>query len=92
MAFEHKPGSFSLFKNKDKQEGDNRPSYNGEMIRFAVWLKKDKNGATFMSGKMEPPRSQGAERTGGTRQEARQPARSMSGDPDDSIPFLPEFR
>jgi hypothetical protein len=91
MAFEHKPGSFSLFKNKDKQEGDNRPSYNGdgmtlygEMIRFAVWLKKDKNGVTFMSGKMEPPRSQGAGTGGGG---TSLPSASPKRDMDDDIPF-----
>jgi hypothetical protein len=63
MAFEHKPGSFSLFKN-DKGDNDKRPDYrgdgmdlNGQPIEVAAWLKKGNKG-TFMSCTMKP--AQGA--------------------------------
>jgi len=54
MAFEHKPGSFSLFKN-DKGDNPNRPDYTGEgmsldgvPVKVSAWLKEGKNGK-FMS-------------------------------------------
>lgn len=52
--YQHKPGSFSLFKN-DKQGNDNWPDYKGvgidlegNHIEVAAWLKKGAKG-TFMS-------------------------------------------
>lgn len=60
MAFEHKPGGFSLFKNQDKKS-ENHPDYrgdgldlNGNKVQVACWLKKGKNG-TFMSCAISPP-------------------------------------
>ena len=54
MAFEHKPGSFSLFKN-DKGDNPQRPDYRGEgkviagnQIEVAAWLKDGGKGK-FMS-------------------------------------------
>lgn len=54
MAYEHKPGSFSLFKN-DKGDNDKRPDYrgdgldlNGNPIEVAAWIKEGKKGK-FMS-------------------------------------------
>ncbi len=54
MAYEAKPGSFSLFKN-DKKESDNHPDYKGDGkdldgngIWVSAWLKDGKNGK-FMS-------------------------------------------
>lgn len=54
MAFVHKPGSFSLFKN-DKGENASRPDYRGEgkdlagnEIEVACWLKDGGKGK-FMS-------------------------------------------
>jgi hypothetical protein len=101
MAYEHKPGSFSLFKNKDKTKGDNRPDFNGDgmhldgtKFRAAVWLKKDKNDNWMMSGKLEPPREQqGAAQAGGGQEPAPVGRPAMSGYlnkrdmDDDSIPF-----
>ena len=38
MAYEHKPGSFSLFKN-DKGDNEKRPDYTGEgMDAWLHWL------------------------------------------------------
>lgn len=60
MSFEKQPGQISVFKN-DRKEKDSHPDYriiglglDGQKIRGALWLKKDRNGNTFMSGKMEP--------------------------------------
>ena len=54
MAYEAKPGSFSLFKN-DKKESDNHPDYKGDgkdldgnAVWVSAWLKDSKNGK-FMS-------------------------------------------
>ena len=54
MAFEHKPGSFSLFKN-DRKTADNQPDYKGpgkdlqgNEIEVAAWLKDGGKGK-FMS-------------------------------------------
>lgn len=60
-----------LFKN-DKEGNENRPDYkgncqiNGEKFNMSAWLKKDKNGKTFMSFAFDPkeggsaPRQQAA--------------------------------
>ncbi len=60
MAYEPKPGDVSVFKN-DRKEKDTQPDYritgvglDGAKIKGALWLKKDRNGNTFMSGKIEP--------------------------------------
>jgi len=54
MAYEHKPGTFSLFKN-DKGGNEARPDYRGEgkdlqgkSIEVAAWLKEGSKGK-FMS-------------------------------------------
>lgn len=54
MAFEHRRGSFSLFKN-DKGDNENRPDYTGDgldpegkPIKVSAWIKQGKNGK-FMS-------------------------------------------
>ena len=54
MAYEAKPGSFSLFKNQYK-DADNKPDYKGDgkdldgnVIEVAAWLKEGANGK-FMS-------------------------------------------
>lgn len=59
MAYEPKPGDVSVFKN-DRKEKDTHPDYritgldlSGQKIKGALWLKKDRNGNTYMSGKIE---------------------------------------
>jgi hypothetical protein len=54
MAYDPKPGSFSLFKNQQKQS-DNHPDYsgdgkdlNGNAVYVSAWLKEGKSGK-FMS-------------------------------------------
>ena len=51
MSYEHKPGSFSLFKNSYKEDGGNRPDYKGSGkdttgrdIEVAAWLRDGKEG------------------------------------------------
>ena len=52
--FEKREGSGALFKN-DKEGVENRPDYRGDILIdgqeywLSSWLKKDKNGNTFMS-------------------------------------------
>ena len=57
MAYEPKPGSFSLFKN-DRKEKDSHPDYQGDGIDLdgkpvwvSAWLKHGAKG-TFMSCSM----------------------------------------
>lgn len=54
MAFEHKPGSFALFKN-DKGDNPKRPDYRGDgmdlegnAIEVSAWIKEGGKGK-FMS-------------------------------------------
>ena len=97
MAYEHKPGSFTLFKN-DRKESDNHPDYKGEgadidgnPIWVSAWIKDGKNGK-FMSGsiRLKDEARKSATETGHERQQrkagASQPAPAADFD-DDSIPF-----
>ena len=60
MSYEPKPGTFTLFKN-DRKEADSHPDYKGDgadldgnPVWVNAWLKKDKNGRTFMSCNLKP--------------------------------------
>jgi hypothetical protein len=97
MAYEHRPGSFSLFKN-DKKGNEKAPDYtgtgmdmDGQMIRVAAWLKEGQRGK-FMSCKIEPARDQ---------QEAPPPVAKSKpaarqddpfGDMPDDLPFANPYR
>lgn len=71
MAFEHKPGQFTLFKN-DRKEQDTHADYRGEgllpdgtPVWVNAWLKQGSKGK-FMSCSIKPkdaPRQQSAPRT-----------------------------
>lgn len=65
MAYVHKPGTFSLFKN-DKKTDDKHPDYKGygkdaagNDIDVAAWLQQGSKGR-FMSCKLQPKREQQA--------------------------------
>lgn len=80
MAYEPKPGSFSLFRN-DKDGVEARPDYTGEglnmdgtPIRVSAWLKQGKSGK-FMSCNIQP-KNKGAV-----------PKKDMPQDIDDDCPF-----
>lgn len=92
MSFEHKPGTFTLFKN-DKQGNANRPDYKGEgadldgaPIRVSAWLKDGKNGK-FMSCKFDLKESR--PETGHDRQlrKAGQEPTAGGGFDEDPLPF-----
>lgn len=59
MAFEKRDNSGTLFKNA-KKEKETHPDYNGdvtvngESYWISGWLKKDRNGNTFMSLSFKP--------------------------------------
>lgn len=53
MAYEHKEGSGSLFKNLKKEEGSRQPDYrgdamvNGVLVEVAAWIKEGNKGKFF---------------------------------------------
>ncbi len=59
MAYEHREGQGSLFKN-GKKEKDSHPDYrgdamvNGALVEIAAWVKEGKNGGKFMSLSIKP--------------------------------------
>jgi hypothetical protein len=93
MAFEHKPGSFSLFKN-DKAGNEARPDYRGEgkdltgnAIEVAAWLKDGGNGK-FMSCRFKLK----GERPQQVPKPEPKPTAKLPGgleQMDDDIPFAP---
>lgn len=58
MAYEHREGQGSLFKNKKEKE--THPDYrgdamvNGALVEIAAWIKEGKNGGKFMSLSIKP--------------------------------------
>jgi uncharacterized protein (DUF736 family) len=60
MAYEKKEGEISIFKN-DKKTATNQPDYkgtlrkNGKDFQVALWIKEDKKGNKFFSGKLSEP-------------------------------------
>ena len=96
MAYEKKPGDFTLNKNKFKKDNERAPDYKGEgigldgqPIEVAAWLKDGANGK-FMSCQIKPK----SERAQQPREEKprQEPARKPN-DPggfdnmEDDIPF-----
>ena len=77
MAFEHREGSGSLFKN-DKGDNDKRPDMkgdgmvNGVLMSISAWKKAGRDGSTFLSLKIEPKQV-----GGGNQQPASQQSRPM---------------
>ena len=55
MSYELRDMSGSMFKNKDKEDGDQRPNATGSCMVDGVeyfvsaWTKKDKNGSPWQS-------------------------------------------
>ena len=77
MAYEHREGQGSLFKNSKKEEGSKQPDYrgdalvNGVLMEIAAWVKEGANGGRFFSLAIKPrearePREETApKKTGG---------------------------
>ena len=85
--YELREGQVTLFKNKNKQEGDNKPDlqgnglYEGKKIKIAAWLKTSKNGGTkYYSLKIQPDNYNGG------NQQAQ--VGGMEGTPVDNDPNL----
>lgn len=79
-GYEQKPGDLSVFKN-DRKEKDTHPDYrivglglDGQKIRGALWLKKDRNGNTYMSGKVELDLPRDGDSAPARQQETAKPA------------------
>jgi uncharacterized protein (DUF736 family) len=61
MAWETKDNTGSLFRNKLKQKGDNRPDLTGECmvggkkLEFSAWSKLKKDGDKWLSVSFKEP-------------------------------------
>jgi uncharacterized protein (DUF736 family) len=67
MAYEQKPGDFTLFRNEKKQEGDKRPDYNGSGIDLSgqdcwisAWVKRSEGKKPFFSVRIEAKEAKAA--------------------------------
>lgn len=83
MAYEHKPGQFTLFKN-DRKEKDSHPDYKGQGIApdgspvwVSAWIKEGAKGK-FMSCSMQ---------TKDAQQEAPRSSKPAKGVDPEEIPF-----
>ncbi len=62
MAYEHKEGAGTLFKNDYKEEGDKRPDlkgsakWKGKTIEVALWIDRKDGEKTRYSLKLQEPR------------------------------------
>ena len=83
MAYEHKPGQASLFKNDKRTAENNQPVYrgegmdlNGKLIRLSLWKKTSSTGIEYLSISIQP------------KEEAPAPEKALAPAVDDSdIPF-----
>lgn len=63
MAYEQREGCGTLFKNRNYEEGGNKPYYRGDILingttmEIAAWVKEGKNGK-FLSLKATPKEEQ----------------------------------
>jgi hypothetical protein len=88
MAYEPKPGQFTLFKN-DRKEKDSHPDYKGDgmdldgnPVWVSAWIKSGNKGK-FMSCSMQPKEA---------AKPASKPAARSGGSADDDIPFAQHER
>jgi hypothetical protein len=93
MAFEVRDNSGSLFKNERKDK-DTHPDYTGNgMIDgreywFSAWIKKDRNGKSFMSLAFKPKEEQKPAPKADPISTGRLPPKqSIMPDDDGDIPF-----
>jgi len=90
MAFEHRPGTFTLFKN-DQKGNDKAPFYrgtgkdlSGNDIEVAAWLKEGGKGK-FMSCTFKL--KEAAKPEHGTKRQSHEPTGSTFDDMDSDVPF-----
>jgi uncharacterized protein (DUF736 family) len=89
MAYEHKPGSGSMFRN-EKKESDNHPDYKGDvmlpdgtMAWLDAWVKKPEGKKPFLSVSIKPKQTQSSQPA---RSEKKAPPPSDFDDGED-LPF-----
>lgn len=90
MSYEQRDNTFSVFKNKRKEEKTHADLtgtglIDGKEYWVNVWKKTDKNGDTWLSGSIRPKEGKPETYKGGLRQNAIPP--SKSADTEDEIPF-----
>jgi hypothetical protein len=105
MAYDHKEGEGSLFKNDNKQKGTDRDyqgsgRFEGKEVWLSGWINEKKDGSgKYLKITMKP--KDAAQRPGSITEQAlakvRKPdpissGRSLHGDMNDDIPFAPEWR
>ena len=61
MAYEHKPGTGTIFKVEDKKS-DNFPDYKGDIVledgtkkQIALWVREKNDGGKYFSAKISAP-------------------------------------
>lgn len=87
MAFEHKEGKGSLFKNT-KRTADNQPNARGDamiggvLYEISAWTKKKADGEPYQSLAIKPKDARPP-----TRAETAQTRDAGYDDPSDDIPF-----
>jgi len=93
MAYEPKPGTGSLFKNKRKEK-DTHPDYRGDLVlpdgtkmELVAWLKATRAGDKFLSLKLSEPREKPKPEGDAARQEPERSVITPSDPFDDEIPF-----
>lgn len=88
MAYERKNGELSLFKNEYK-DNEKKPDYkgrgldlDGNEVTVAAWVRKDRNGKSYMSLKLERKDDyrSGAQSYAGAPEPMKQAARELAVD------------
>jgi|TARA_Y100000114_G_C11705436_1_gene300685 hypothetical protein len=57
--YKPKEGTFTMWKNKFKKDGDKKPDYtgngmvNGEKKDFSLWINQDDKGDRYLSGQFK---------------------------------------
>jgi hypothetical protein len=94
MSYEQRDNSGSVFVN-DRKDKDTHPDrtgtamIDGKNYWVSGWIKKDRNGKSFMSLAFKPKEEQ---KPAPKRADPISSGRLPHDDMDDSIPFAPEFR
>jgi hypothetical protein len=90
--FQHKDMSGTIFKNRFKEDGDNKPEYRGEimvrgeLLEIALWVKDGAKGK-FFSAKVQEKRTPEGVRANPAPTRASVPRSSLRDDLSDEVPF-----
>jgi len=98
MAFEHEPGTISVFKNQFK-DNDKQPAYRGKgllevpsgsdiKVEVSLWINEKHNGEKFFGGYIKEDTYVPKENDDAPKAATTQKAAPKKGNPfDDDIPF-----